>query len=118
MNDVLRDLLLNGFMIYPNNGKFIVKKEAVPSNTMVLKEKEYDSYDSAVEAATQILNAVQSLEWVVVVRYNRGLGVEYKNLSDVVASSLEEATKIADELAHKILGQSVIISEVKVRLKK
>jgi hypothetical protein len=118
MNDILRDLLLNGFMIYPNNGKFVVKKEAVPSNPAILKESEYDSYDLAVEAAVNMLQTPQSVEWVAIVRYNRGLGIEYRNLPDVRATSKDEAHAMASRLADKVLGGgNVVISEVRVRLK-
>jgi len=118
MNDILRDLLLNGFMIYPNNGKFIVKKEAVPSNLIVLSETEYDSYELAVEAAGAMLNTPQVVDWVVIARYNRGLGIEYKNLPDVRAANKEQAKALAEYMAGEILGGSaVVISEVKVRLK-
>ena len=117
MNDILRDLLLNGFMIYPNNGKYIVKKEAVPTNPIILKESEYDNYDLAVEAASTMLNTPQVVEWVAIVRYNRGLGIEYKNLPDVRATDKEGAKAMAEVLAEEILGGTVI-SEVRVRLKK
>lgn len=117
MNDILRDLLLNGFMIYPNNGKFVVKKESVPSNPTILKESEYDSYDLAVEAAVNMLQTPQSVEWVAIVRYNRGLGIEYRNLPDVRATSKDEATAMAEKAAERVLGGNVVISEVRVRLK-
>jgi len=118
MNDILRDLLLNGFMIYPYNGKFIVKKEAVPSNLIVIKETEYDSYEFAVEAAEVMLNAPQMADWTVIVRYNRGLGIEYKNLPDVRAANKEKAKALAEYTAGELLvGSTVVISEVKVRLK-
>lgn len=117
MNDILRDLLLNGFMIYPNNGKFVVKKEAIPTNPAILKESEYDSYDLAVEAAVNMLQTPQMAEWGAVARYNRGLGIEYRNLPDVRAASKDEAKAMADKLAEKILGRSTVISEVRVRLK-
>jgi len=118
MNDILRDLLLNGFMIYPNNGKFVVKKEAIPANPAVIKESEYDTYDLAVEAAVNMLQTPQMAEWGAIVRYNRGLGIEYKNLPDVRATSKEEATAMAEMLADTVLGGSAVISEVRVRLKK
>lgn len=118
MNDILRDLLLNGLMIYPNNGKFVLKKEAIPSNTFVFPESEHDTYELALEAAKAILYAPQETEWSVIVRYNRGLGIEYKNLPDVRAATKEEAKTMADALAQTTLGQSVAISEVRVMLKK
>jgi len=117
MNDILRDLLLNGFMIYPNNGKFVVKKEAVPTNPTILKESEYDSYDLAVEAAANMLQTPRMAEWGAIVRYNRGLGIEYRNLPDVRATSKDEAKAMAEKLADKVLGGSAVISEVRVRLK-
>jgi hypothetical protein len=117
MNDILRDLLLNGFMIYPNNGKFVVKKEAVPTNPITFKESEYDSYDLAVEAAANMLQTPQMAEWETIVRYNRGLGIEYRNLPDVRATSKDEAKSMAEGMAEKILGGSAVVSEVRVRLK-
>ena len=117
MNDILRDLLLNGFMIYPNNGKYIVKKEAVPTNPTILKESEYASYDLAVEAAAAMLNTPIVVRWTAIVRYNRGLGIEYKNLPDVRATDKEGAIAMAEVLAVEILGGSAVISEVRVQLK-
>ena len=116
MNDILRDLLLNGFMIYPKNGKFIVKKEAVPSNLTVSKEAEYNSYELAVEAAESMLSTPKLTDWTVIVRYNRGLGVEYKNLPDVRAENREQAKVFAERMAEHLLADSKV-SEVKVRLK-
>ena len=119
MNDILRDLLLNGFMIYPHNSKFVVKKEAVPTNPTVLKETEYDSYDLAVEAAGKMLTApLPPVEWAAIARYNRGLGIEYRNLPDIQAHTKEEAKAKANDSASALLGKSAAISEVTVRLKK
>lgn len=118
MGDELRDLLLNGFMIYPSNGKFIVKKESVPTSAYQLEAQECNSYGEAVELALQILRTPKLLSWVVTVRYNRGLGIEYKNLNDVFASSKEEAQDLAENLAEThFKKQKVMISGVKVRLK-
>lgn len=116
MNDILRELLLNGFMIYPKNGKFVVKKEAVPTNLVVCKETEHDSYELAVEFASFMLNSPKITDWTVIVRYNRGLGVEYKNLPDVRAEGKEQAKVFAERMAEQILA-GYKISEVKVRLK-
>lgn len=118
MNNILRDLLLNGFTIYPNDGKFFVKKEAVPSNLKVIKATEYDSYELAIDAADAMLNAPQILDWTVIVRYNRGLGIEYKNLPNVQATNKEQAQSIAEYMTEQLLfGPSMVISEVKVCLK-
>jgi len=36
MSEELRDIILNGFLVYPSNGKFIVKKEAVPESNFTI----------------------------------------------------------------------------------
>lgn len=117
MNDTLLDLLLNGFMIYPCEGKFVMKKESVPSNLAIIKEKKYDSYEIAIEAANDMLKKPIMADWSVIVRYNRGLGIEYKNLPDVCASNKEQAQIIAENIANQFLDNSTLISEVKVFLK-
>jgi hypothetical protein len=118
MNDVLRDLLLNGYMIYPIDGKFAVKKESVPANQNTISERLYENYEIALKAAEDMLNAPKKLKWAVIVRYNRGLGIEYKNLSDVCATTKEGAKTIATNLAQKtMLNDRIDILEVRVRLK-
>ena len=118
MSDELRDLLLNGFMIYPSNGKFIVKKECVPSSQFQIEPQECNTYGEAIEAALQILRTPKLLSWTVIARYNRGLGIEYKNLDDVFAPTKEEAQNLAENQAEShFKKQKVVISGVKVKLK-
>jgi len=115
--DTLKDLLLNGFMIYPCGNKFVVKKESVPFNLIAIEEKEYDNYEIAIEAANNMLKTPLMADWSVIVRYNRGLGIEYKNLPDIRASNKEEAKIFAENIANEFFNDSVLISEVKVILK-
>jgi len=116
--DNMRDLLTNGFMIFPNHGKFIVKKESVPGNTLIIDEQEFDSYELAVEAAVDILKQPKYIEWEVIVRYNRGLGIEYRNLATVVASDKNRAKILAEINATEVFDPAVAISEIKVTPKK
>lgn len=114
----LRDLLMNGFIIFPKNGKFILKKEAVPDNEIVINETEFESYELAVECAIELLKKPQVLNWDVVVRFNQGLGIEYRNLSAVVAETHEEAQRLAEANANLTFNKMVDIIEVRVRPKK
>lgn len=112
--DNMRELLTNGFMIFPSKGKFIVKKESVPDNTLVIPEQGFDSYDLAVEAAMEMLKKPQFIEWDIIVRYNRGLGIEYKNLPAVIASDRNKAKILAEIAASEFFDPSVNIGEIKV----
>ena len=118
MDENLLVLVLNGFLIYEKKDKIIVRKEATPSNNSVIKESEYDNYDMAIEAAKEMLKSSQIKTWQVIVRYNRGLGIEYKNMPEIQASTKEEAELIANNNAILSLDLLTLISEVKVRLKK
>lgn len=118
MNDVLCELMLNGFLIYAKNGKFFVKKESVPTNKKNIEEIEYDNYEDAINSAVEILKNPGKIFWSAIARYNRGLGIEYKNLPDFEAETFEKANCLAEEIAKKILGgPRTIISEVKVHIK-
>lgn len=119
MNDILRDLLLNGFMIYPDsNGKYMMRKEAVPSNQNIIEETQFDNYDLAVDAAASLIYAPKIKNWTAIVRYNRGLGIEYRNLSDIQSTNKDDAQKIAENMAEKVLAaDNTIILEVRVSFK-
>lgn len=119
MSDSLQMLLLNGFMIYPSNGKFIVRKESVPESCYVLESQEFNTYTEAIDYAILILKQPRKQIWGVLMRYNRGLGIEYKNLSDVFAATKDEALKIANEEVEVMAKKVKLLSfEVKVSVKK
>jgi len=118
IENVFRDLALNGFSIYQNiNGKFVLKKQASLYNPMVIEETEYLSADDAFDAALAILKSPK-LIWSIIVCYNRGLGIEYKNLPNLVeASDKDEAKLIAESIVKKTFDSDAKIHEIKVKLK-
>lgn len=119
MSDQLRDIMMSGFIIYPSNGKFIVKKEAVPESNYNLAEYECDSYGEAIDYAIEMLKKPILYKWSAMVRYNRGLGVEYKKLNEIESETYDLAMQIAvGEVELIFKKQKVTISEIKVRLKK
>ena len=65
MSDSLQMLLLNGFMIYPSNGKFVVKKESVPESCYSLEIKEFNTYGEAFDYAIEILHKPRKQVWGV-----------------------------------------------------
>ena len=119
MSDFLQMLLLNGFMIYPCNGKFVVKKERVPESDYLLEPSEFGTYGEAFDYAVAVLSTPRKLVWCVMLRYNRGLGVEYRNLSEVSASDHEEAMAIANRQVEELAKKMKLLSfEVRATLKK
>lgn len=115
--DIMRDLLTNGFIIYSNNGDFIVKKEPVPNNTLVIKEQKFNNYEAAIAAAVELLKTPPLIEWEIIVRYNQGLGVEYKNLPTIFSKNQHQAKLMAEYNVSLFFEKLVKISEIKVRPK-
>jgi hypothetical protein len=119
MSEELRDIMLSGFSIYPSNGKFIVKKQSVPHSDFTVDEKECDTYAEAIDFSSSILKKPRTIFWSGIVRFNRGLGVEYKNINDIEAETYESAVNLAEIQFNNMLNnQKIIISEIRVRLKK
>lgn len=116
MSEDLKNIMLSGFTIFPSNGKFRVKKQAVPESNFSLDDQEFNSYDDAIEFAINSLKKPRISMWSGIVRYNRGLGIEYRNLYFIQAESYETAMQKAQEQVDIIFyKQKVIVSEIKVR---
>ena len=105
-------------MIYPINGRFVLKKEICSSSPYQISEIQFKTYKEAVQEAERIFKTPQMIEWTVLIRYNRGLGVEYKNLETVFAISYQDA-----ECASQIVVENFSkdnkakVAEVRIRPK-
>lgn len=111
----MEELIKKGFVIYPKGTEFALQKVSTPFSPEKLEEKTFSSHQDAVDFAESFgQNKLRTFSGIV--RYNRKLGIEYKNLPIIEANNMEEAHEKALLLAQKIVGEQYII-EVKVRLK-
>lgn len=117
MEDNLSDLMSNGYMIYPSDGAFLVRKMPVPGNQRAVDPVRARNHEEAVALAMSLHRQPVSSVWSLTARYNRGLGVEYRNLPEVTASSHEEALRKGEELAVVVLGKNSCVAEVRARWK-
>lgn len=118
MIDILQDLLANGFSIVPHQGRFLVAKNASELNPLVINPVECRTYGEAIETALDLLKTKTLLCWSVTIRYNRGLGIEYKNISDIFAETKDQALELANDCANKFFNDNKTkICEVRVRIK-
>lgn len=120
MNE-LKKLIQLGFCFlkdYGPNEKIFVHKKAVFESPSTMEENCCDNLDAAILVANKFLDSPNKLFWSTIVRFNRGLGIEYKNMPDIEADSYEEALEIAKKEANKLKKEpKLIIAEIKVRLK-
>lgn len=115
MENLLRELYAYGFHIVPEGNEWV-------ASTIRTEPIRSDTYEGAVKlayAALQESKGVTTIqEFTAIVRYNRGLGIEYKNLPTIQAINLDEAKAIATINADKIVGgPGVDIREVRVKPK-
>jgi hypothetical protein len=109
------ELSKNGFIIYPKNTLFALQKVSTPDNPEKFDEKIFSSYPEALNFA-QIFLKKEFSNYTAIVRYNRKLGVEYKNLPLIFAKNQEDAEKKANFFAKELVGEQHII-EIRVRPK-
>jgi len=105
----LNDLVENGFLVYMEQNRFLVEKIPTKLNKKHINKNYFDSLEESVEF---IRKCMKNKDWKTIVRYNRGLGIEYKTLKTIEAESLEEAKKMAKAEAENLLGDYII--EMKV----
>lgn len=115
MENLLRELYASGFHIVPEGEEWV-------ASTIRTEPVRSDTYEGAVKLAYAALQEAKGVttihEFTAIVRYNRGLGIEYKNLPTIQATNADEARAIAAISAEKIVGgPKVDIREVRVKLK-
>lgn len=112
---MIQELMLNGFVVYAKEDKFFLEKIAVPIFNVTITPQIFDNYDQAIAAAYSLLEQQAKIrEFTATVRYNRGLGIEYKELPIIYAENIIEANKKAQILAEQFLLNANII-EIRVR---
>lgn len=106
----LKQLVENGFLIYLEEEKFVVEKKPTLFNKIIIEKKYLETIEEAIEFVN---NCTKEKRWKAIVRYNRGLGIEYKNIDNLLGASLKEVENIAKLEAEKILGDSIL--EIKIK---
>jgi hypothetical protein len=105
----LKKLMNNGFLIYQQDAKFVLKKLPTPANpSLVLtddicddcSEAEFDTFAEAALKADQMCMLGSSpapyLEWEAQVMYeHKGFGTRITNISNVLGHTPEEAREAA-----------------------
>jgi hypothetical protein len=106
----IKVLVENGFLIYMEKNEIIVEKKATPLNKKRVDRTVFYTIEDSLKFIEEFIN---KKEWKAIVRYNRGLGIEYKNLGVFEADSIIQAKETAKKNAESILKDYNII-EIKV----
>ncbi len=115
MDGLSKELTASGFIVYPHGSRFTMMKVATPVDDRVMEPVNFDTYEEAADKANE-LYIYREYTFTAIARYNRGLGIEYRNIPEFTAANKEDAASIAQEKAEALLGPEADIREVRVRL--
>lgn len=107
-------LITNGFVVYKDNDKeWILTKIQTKQSVDVIEKIIFDSYDKAKIFALNLINCKN--KWNAIVRYDRGLGIEYKTIDNINANSIQDASDFAYKEMLNFLYDKNMIKEIKVK---
>lgn len=109
-------LVTNGFVVFKDEDKkWILKKISIKNSSDSIDQMIFESYDKAKNFALGFIN--HKNHYIAIVRYDRGLGIEYKNFDNIIAKSNDEAYENAFKLMLKHVDDKNMIKEIKVKNK-
>jgi molybdopterin-guanine dinucleotide biosynthesis protein A len=114
MGNLSQELNAAGFIIYPQGSRFTMMKVGTPVDDRMLEPTHFDTYEQAADKAEKIF-IHKELRFTAIVRYSRGLGIEYRNVAEFSVNDKEDAQQAAEDKAYELLGEDVEIREVRIR---
>lgn len=107
MKPTQEELALAGVIIYHTASGFRVDKYNTPRFPFVIDGIYEQTFDEALKAAEKMWKQAHdhkpSRRWSAIMRYNRGLGIEMKELDAVDARTEEEARQKAEASAELLI---------------
>lgn len=104
-----------GFILYEENKSYIVKKVSLPHSTLKIEPVKFEAYDQAINFIKLHIDK-KNQTYQAIIRYRRGLGIEYLTVPNIIAEHEDEAKTIALEKSQLLKNPKVNIAEVKLRL--
>ena len=118
---IVENLAKHNYIIIPNDkGEMCIKK--INGKTCRFKGQIWFDSKTCLKYAEKLLKKLNKklIKWDVVVRFNRGLGAEFKTLLPIDAYNIAEAQQLAEQQANAIIGttgyEKMVINQVKVRV--
>lgn len=110
----IKELNEFGFILYSVETKIGVQKVSTPKNNLYFGEKIFENLNLAEEFIKKLITE-QKKVYKAIIRFDRGLGIEYKTIENIRSNDEKEAEKIALENSQLLKNSKTIIAEVKIR---
>jgi len=129
MEDLLRNLMNCGIIIYKDNAKFVLKKVATPADPRTTDAfVVFDDYAEAIKNAKVLLNiknedemivrdSSKSSIWKIQMMYqHRGLGVKFEDLGELPSTTYPEAVRLAKQRAQEFADSDSMVESWDVKV--
>lgn len=106
MKPTREELAIAGVCICHTTSGFHVQKYVTPKFQFAIDGIHVSTFDEADNAAEEMWEQINNHkeQWNAIMRYNRGLGVEMKELGVFDATTEEEANQKAEAFAEKLIA--------------
>lgn len=103
-----------GVIVYRVEGGHAVRKVSVPDSAQSIAESVFSTLEEAESHAESLLPGEKPL-WKAIIRYDRGLGVEYLTVPGIRSDNEREAEEMALESSGLLSDPKAKVAEVKMR---
>lgn len=103
-----------GIIVYKVEGGHAVRKVSVPGSPESSCESVFRTLEEAENHAESLLPSEKPL-WKAIIRYDRGLGVEYLTVPGIRSDNEREAEEMALESSGLLSNPKAKVAEVKMR---
>lgn len=104
----------HGITIFADGWGYAVEKHPVPTNPRQHDRKQFESLAMAEAFAISLLEDEKKV-FKAIIRFDRGLGVEYQTVNNIRCDDEVQAEKIAVKLAEMDSNPKIKVSEIKIR---
>lgn len=104
----------HGITIFADGWGYSVEKHPVPGNPRRQEKKLFESIALAEAFAISLLENEKKV-FKAIIRFDRGLGVEYQTVNNIRCDDEDQAEKIAVKLAEFDSNPKINVSEIKIR---
>jgi len=109
------ELSRNGIVLYLHKSGYIVEKISVPANIKIQTKIDFDSLTMAEMFAKSLLKEEKKV-YQAIIRFDRGLGFEYRTVNNIRCDGEDDAEAIALKTSGFDSDPKIKILQVKIRV--
>ena len=115
MEDFYKLFASKGFVLYEEKNYYVVQKISLPHSDLKIEPVKFETHDQAINFIKLHIDK-KNQTYQAIIRYRRGLGIEYLTVPNIIAEHEDEAKNLALEKSEFLKNPKVKVAEIKLRL--